>query len=163
MQSHRLRVLAILTVITLLSSPLVWLQADDKGDENGKDEAPAGTTALLMRAKLASTQKILEGLVTKDYQLIGKGAKELVHLSDAAAFKRSRDAVYDHFSHDFRRQAKKLGKLAERGNMDGVTFTYMRLTTSCISCHDYMRDVLKLTNVQDGEGAIRLLQTDVDK
>lgn len=106
----------------------------------------AKETAAFMRAKLASSQKVLEGLVSKDFDLITAGAKELEQMSDAAAFQRYRDPVYRHYSREFRRQAGKLQRLGDDRNLDGASFTYMHAMTTCISCHEYVRDVIRVAD-----------------
>ena len=79
--------------------------ADDQKAADRKE------VSAFMRAKLASSQKVLEGLCTKDYDLIAAGAKELEQMSDAAAFQRYPDPVYRHYSREFRRLAGKLNRL----------------------------------------------------
>ena len=105
--------------------------------------------AVLMQAKLSSSQKVLEGLVTKDFELIAKGAKELEKLSGAATFQRYRDPVYRHHGNEFRRQVQKLRRLAEDKNLESASFTYMHSLTTCITCHEYVRDVIRVADASD--------------
>lgn len=99
----------------------------------------------LMRAKLASSQKVVEGLMAKDFDLIGKGALEMTKVCDATQWHASDDQVYVHYRSELRRTAKKLILLAEEKNLDGSAYTYMHSLTTCISCHDYCRDVLHVS------------------
>ncbi len=117
--------------------------------EGGAEDEPAAKkdqVAVFMRAKLASSQKVLEGLVSKDFALIEAGSAELEKMSDAAAFKRYPDPVYRHYSREFRRLAGKLNRLAVDRNLEGASFTYMHATTTCISCHEYVRDVIMVAD-----------------
>lgn len=102
----------------------------------------------LMRNKLASSQKVLEGLVTEDFKLIREGAEELRQTAEAAEWRRYKDPVYDHYSAEFLRLSEKLIKLAEDGNLEGASFTYMHGTTTCISCHQHVRDVIRIADDQ---------------
>lgn len=113
-------------------------------DENG-NAPPNGNEPALMRAKLASSQKVLEGLLTEDFELIRKGAEEMHKISEAAEWRTVPDPVYDHYSAEFRRLAEKLIHLAEGKNIEGAAFSHMHLTTVCISCHEHVRDVVRLT------------------
>jgi len=106
-------------------------------------------TAIFMRAKLTSSQKVVEGLVSKDFDLIATGAKELEKMSDAAAFQQYPDPVYRHYSREFRRQAAKLQRLGVDRNLEGASFTYMHSLTTCIACHEYVRDVIKVAEADD--------------
>jgi hypothetical protein len=116
---------------------IAWLPASER-PEAVDDEA----VAAFMRAKLASSQKVLEGLVTKDFELIQAGADEMHHMSEAAEWRSIHDPVYEHYSTEFRRLTEKLSRLAEDHNSEGAAFTYLHITTTCISCHEYVRDVV---------------------
>lgn len=95
--------------------------------------------AILMRAKLAASQQTLEGLMYGDFDLIGRGARQLHDIEEWHSSKQ--DAVYDHYSAEFRRLSEKLIRQANEKNADGALFTYQHLTSTCITCHEYVRDV----------------------
>lgn len=112
----------------------------------------------LMRAKLASSQRVFEGLLTKDFAQIRKGADELVGITDVAAWQNIEDPVHKHYHAEFRRLIIKLRGLAEKGNLEGASFLYMQSVSTCMNCHEHVRDVQKIANgKEDGEGTIRLL------
>lgn len=102
-------------------------------------QPPGNRDAVLMRAKLAAAQQVLEGLMAGNFKTIGRGAEQLRDLEQWHVQKR--DAVYDHYSNEFRRLAEKLTHLAEDDNLEGAMFTYQHLTATCMSCHQYVRDV----------------------
>jgi hypothetical protein len=81
----------------------------------------------------------MEGLVTKDFVLIGEAAEEMKQMSEHAEWPRARDEVYEHYSEQFRRQCGQLGGLADKRNHEGAHFTFLSLTTTCVNCHDYVR------------------------
>ena len=109
-----------------------------------------GETEVLMRAKLSSSQKVLEGLLAENYTLVKHGAREMVKISEAAEWPRSRDAVYEHYAAEFRRQCSKLESLADKTNHEGASFTYLQMTTTCIDCHNYVRDALRMAELPNG-------------
>jgi hypothetical protein len=100
----------------------------------------------LMLAKLASSQKIVSGLVSEDFDQIRKGVEELSRICNATEWAGHKDQIYAHHRTELLRQSQKLARLADDGNLDGVTYTYMHALTTCISCHQYCRDVLKIAD-----------------
>ena len=116
-------------------------------------ESPNATiseTKVLMRAKLSSSQKVLEGLLAEDFTLIAQGAKEMKRISEAAEWPRARDAVYEHHAAELRRQCIKLESLAQTTNHEGASYTYLQMTSTCIDCHNYVRDELRIAKKPHG-------------
>lgn len=145
MKSSQIRrvLLAGLAVMVVGYGTLWLLAADpipDKIDE----------TEVLMRAKLSSSQKVLEGLLAKNFALIAEGANEMKKISEAAEWPRNRDEVYEHYATEFRRQCNKLESLAAKENHEGASFTYLHMTTTCLDCHNYVRDALRVSGRGDG-------------
>ncbi len=114
----------------------------------------------LMRAKLASTQRIVDGLVTKDFDDIAKGAKELIKICKAVDWQAHEDDVYGHHRRELMLQAEKMISSAERENLDGAAYSYIHALTTCISCHDYCRDVLKIAADDDSSRLIPIPTAD---
>lgn len=102
--------------------------------------------AALMLAKLASSQKVVSGLVSEDFAEIRRGAEELNRICEATDWAGHSDQIYSHHRTELKRQSQKLIKLADDRNLDGAAFTYMHSLTTCISCHQYCRDVLKIAD-----------------
>ena len=117
-----------------------------RGEErNGTAEKPpTGQTAnaAIMRAKLASTQKIVEGLLANDFPLIQRGGDELDRIGHSDAWAAAEDQVYAHYRNELQRQAVKISRLGQERNLDGASYAYMHLLTACIGCHSHCRDVL---------------------
>ena len=109
----------------------------------------------LMKSKLVTSQSVLEGLLRKDFDAIANGARSLKRISEAAEWPRSRDRVYEHFGSTFRRQCNELENAAHKSDQDGVMFTYLAITTTCVNCHDYVRDSRRIA--QPREGDVRLI------
>jgi DNA-binding LytR/AlgR family response regulator len=97
--------------------------------------------AAFMRAKLAHSQNVLEGLAVEDYDLIDKGAQQLSLASEAASWQVLQTEDYARQSADFRRSCDSLRKAARDHNLDGAALAWMEVTMKCVQCHKYVRDV----------------------
>ncbi len=100
---------------------------------------------LFMRKKLEATQKVMEGLVVEDYEMIAQGAKQLKAISAAADFVVVKEAMYTQHADEFRRVVDRLEKQAKEKRLDGAALANMDLTLSCIECHRFVRSTL-ITN-----------------
>lgn len=113
---------------------------------------------VMMRSKLTRSKEVLEALLRNDFTSISRAAREMKRISEAAEWPRHRDAVYERFSAEFRRQCNQLESLAQDLNHEGVKFTYLNMTTTCINCHDYVRDSRRIAELRPArpEGDVRL-------
>jgi len=150
--TKRLAMVCTLTALCgcLLATAAVGLLADDNTDQPrrlGKK--------VFMRVKLQSSGKVLEGIVTRDFKLIDEGAREMQDMSRASDWPRAKDDTYEHYGVEFRRLCGKLSSLAKEKNHEGVSFTYMQLTSSCITCHDHVFSSLK--EAPDPTGPFQLI------
>jgi hypothetical protein len=145
-----------LLATVVFATGLNWQQEKTKQD--------AGNTPVYMRAKLASSKLVLEGLVTEDFSKIKAGADEMNRFSRVEHWPSSDDAVYQFFSKTFRDQCKKLSRLAEAKNLEGSHYTYVHMTTTCVECHNYVRGNFKIApNKKSPKGPVRLIPTYWDK
>ena len=135
----KLKLLSVLGVLSVALTMLAWAQQAPATPAHRPEELSG-----LMRAKLASSQKVTEGLMAKDFDLIRKGAEEMSKVCDATEWHARGDQVYAHYRSELRRTAKKLILLADDKNLDASAYTYMHSLTTCISCHEYSRDVLHI-------------------
>lgn len=119
----------------LITGMLVGSLSTRAADPNREEKRDA----ILMRAKLAASQQTLEGLMYGDFDLIDRGARQLRDIDEWHTTKR--DAVYDHYSAEFHRLSEKLVRLAKEKNAEGALYTYQHLTSTCVTCHEYVRDV----------------------
>ena len=149
-----------LTRFSLIACFLVACVALPAGEAQPPATDAADTEAALMRAKLASSQKIVEGLLARDFKLIRSGAQELEKICEATQWHAEKDQVYAHYRGELRRTAKKLAILAQGKDQDGVAYTYMHSITTCIRCHDYCRDVLRIAAKEPNLQATPSYQTD---
>lgn len=100
------------------------------------------TRSDFMRQKLEFSKNLLEGLAIENYEIIGKNAKALKLLSEAAEWEVPtipNATDYIAFTTDFQRIADDLSKQAKDKNIDGATLAYVRLTMNCVQCHKFVR------------------------
>ncbi len=108
--------------------------------------ASSDEASVLMRAKLSSSQKVVEGLMSGDFAMIRKGGEDLQKICDSSQWHQRDDQVVSHYRGELRRSAIKLMTLAAEENLDGAAYTYMHTMTTCINCHQYSRDVLRIAD-----------------
>jgi hypothetical protein len=109
---------------------------------------------IAMRAKLGSSQKIVEGLTSANFEMIRKGAEDLQNICDSRVWRPREDQVYTHYRGELQRSAIKLMDMATSENLDGAAYTYMHTLTTCINCHQYSRDVLRVAAIPRGAAAV---------
>ena len=131
-----------ISLIVLVTMGLGWSFVQGNADAPRRkkdDKQPA-----LMRAKFACSQKIAEGLVSKDFEAIQRGGEEMLTICKATEWEAHSDPVYGHYRKELMLQAEKMIEAATRSNLDGATYSYIHGLTTCISCHEYCRDILKI-------------------
>ena len=123
----------------LILTPLILLGLFTLASGQGQDAKSA--REVLMKKKLDSAQKVLEGLAVRDFDLIEKHADNLVLLSKKAEFLVLKTPDYQMYSDDFRRNAEKAATMARQKNLDGAALSYVALTMNCVNCHKHVREV----------------------
>jgi hypothetical protein len=94
----------------------------------------------IMKKKLVTSQKILEGIALEDFKKIQSSGEELMALSKETEWRVLRTPEYELQTGSFRRAAQDLVKSAEARNVDGAALAYVELTMTCVRCHKYVRD-----------------------
>ncbi len=151
------------TAITSFGIICLWISwTMVHGEPNVPNVQNDSQQTALMRAKLASTQRIVDGLVSKDFSDIHKGAEELLKICQAEDWKSHADDIYGHHRRELMLQAEKLKGAAIAENLDGAAYAYIHAVTTCISCHDYCRDVLKIAHEDDTNRIVPIPTTDED-
>jgi cytochrome c556 len=131
----------ILLPVALIAIAGVVFQAV-RAEEVAKAKAPKQDLRDFMHQKLDASNKILEGLVTEDTELVRQGAQTLTEMSAAEKWKVSQNVMYLQFSKEFQRNAEKLVDAAKEKNLDRVALRWMDTTMSCIECHRFVRNEL---------------------
>lgn len=103
-------------------------------------------TRTTMHSKLLQSQRVMEGLVRRDFEAIEEAAGVLKRISLSpppklsAAGDKSDEQVYEHFRLEFARLAGQLERQARRREPEATAWVQQNLTATCIACHDYIRD-----------------------
>ena len=111
MKRHLAYFVGCLLLVVFVGGTIMMAAADPPPTELVPKRGKLDETEILMRAKLSSSQKVLEGLLAEDFTLISAGAKEMIKISEASEWPRARDDVYEHYSTELRRQCGKLDDL----------------------------------------------------
>lgn len=112
-------------------------QAEKEKDSNGEKKL-----SKFMREKLTSSQLVLEGLMVEDYDMMQKGAKKMIEMSNATEWQVIEGPIFARQSEEFRSAAKQVIKFAKEKNIDGASLSYLHLTMTCIACHKKVNKVL---------------------
>ena len=133
-RNERRIVVAIMGTISMSMSGLLAPAADSPVDKDLR-----GRVAVFMRAKLASSQSVLEGLVTEKFDLVVSGGQRMIVMSRAAEWNAGEGDVYRRDTARFVDAAEELIKHAKAKNIEGATLSYLQLTMSCVDCHKHVR------------------------
>ena len=152
-----------IAAVLVVCMAIVFFGRMDVIQADQKNESQPANTPVFMRAKLASSKRVLEGLVLDDFDMIEKAAREMKTLSEHTHWPHSTDKVYEHFTEKFRQQCDKLARLANNSDRDGTHFTFLALSTTCVDCHGYVRGRFRVTTDKSNPtGPIQLIPTEWD-
>ena len=130
----------VASVAALLLVSIVW--ADPQKIEPPRTVLIDDDAGVQMRAKLNRSKQILEGIVRRDFDAVSRAAGELKRIGDATDWPLEGDATFDRYQTEFAIQCEELDQLAKDANPQGVQFTFLVMTATCIRCHDHVRDAL---------------------
>lgn len=99
-----------------------------------------------MHAKLGHSQKVFEGLVTRDFEKVETAAEALMLTTlgtpGVEPGERREDEVFEHLKLEFLRLSGRLKQTAKDENLEGAAYVHEKLNATCIACHQYLRDEL---------------------
>ncbi|MBL8794148.1 MAG: hypothetical protein JNM56_09600 [Planctomycetia bacterium] len=101
---------------------------------------PQDDLRALMKKKLESSQRVLEGLAANNFETVSKNASELQRISKAGEFAVLKTPQYDAYRNQFRWAAEMLEEMAKAKNGDGAGLVYVELTLTCLKCHKHVRE-----------------------
>jgi hypothetical protein len=119
--------------------------------------------AMMMRAKLSSSQKVVEGLMAGDFEMIRKGGVQLQEICESDHWRKGQDQVFGHYRGELRRSALKLIAQADEQNLDGAAYTYMHTVATCVNCHQYSRDVLRIAQKNQNSAVVSIPVTEQEQ
>ena len=102
-------------------------------------QAPRNPNKEAMRFKLYFAQGVLDGIATENFSLIATNAQKLKRLSQAGDWQLRGTSEYQRLTSEFQRATESLERAASRRNLDAATIAYFQLTTTCVTCHRYLR------------------------
>jgi hypothetical protein len=157
MKSKRTWAWATTAAILLTGASLL---TNAKANNSQQEEANGSG---LMLAKLASTQRVVTGLVSKNFAEIKRGAKDMISICDAVQWEANPDPLYGHYKAELRRQASGLSELADQQNLEGAAFSYIQTISTCVSCHTHCRDVLRIAAVPNRVIQIPVVEGELER
>ena len=131
--TRRTKLIAVLLVLGL-SVPGLSGHDDKRQATEEPNKVKDDKVKELMRKKLENSQKLLEGVVTNDFDKISKHAEELMVISKSLEWKAIKSARYELHSNQFRRTIEDLQERAKEKNLDGAALNYVDLTLTCVKC-----------------------------
>lgn len=100
--------------------------------------AQTARTKQVMRAKLDHSQKILEAVVTSNWQLLDRESREMASVIRDPAWSSAMMPEYLRYSEAFLRATNDLTEAAKMRDLEAASLGLISLTTSCVSCHRYV-------------------------
>ena len=92
----------------------------------------------VMRNKLDHSQKILEAVVTSNWQELDRHSRELARAAQDPAWSVLKMPEYVRHSGAFLRATDDLIEAAKLRDLEAASLGFISLSTSCVSCHRYM-------------------------
>ena len=103
------------------------------------DQAAAPKLNKIMRAKLAHSQAILEGVVTSNWPLLDRESRALaLAVRDPAWGVALTEPDYLRQSDAFSRALQDLIEASAKRNLESAADAHIALTASCVRCHLHM-------------------------
>jgi hypothetical protein len=100
--------------------------------------AQTARTKQVMRAKLDHSQKILEAVVTSNWQLLDHESRDIASVVQDPAWSALVMPEYIRHSEAFLRATNDLTEAAKLRDLESASLGLISLTASCVSCHRYM-------------------------
>lgn len=120
----------------LASKCLVVLVVIIAGGSSSSAQTPR--LSKVMRAKLDHAQRILEAVVTSNWQQLDRESRELVRVTQDPAWTVLKMPEYGRYSAAFLRATDDLIEAAKLRDLEAASLGFISLSTSCVSCHRYI-------------------------
>jgi hypothetical protein len=133
--TRTLLVAGILTLLVLLGVSAL----STRGQVQPAERDAMARDRAVMRFKLHYAQGVLEAITMENHSLLATNAQKLSALTREVSWRIRHTPEYERLTTDLRRHADALQKAAKDRNTDAATVAYFQLTTSCVTCHKYLR------------------------
>jgi hypothetical protein len=117
-----------------------WGQFEQR-DSLTAGPTPSAQTARMkgvMRAKLDHSQRILEAVVTSNWQLLDRDSRDMAQVVRDPAWTSLAMPEYVRHSEAFLRATNELAEAVRLRDLESASLGLISLTTSCVSCHRYL-------------------------
>ncbi|MCX6107017.1 MAG: hypothetical protein NTY08_14420 [Proteobacteria bacterium] len=98
-----------------------------------------GAMQARMRQKFNDMQSVHEGMLLGDWVTMEKALMDLLELAKSSTWANIRTGGYHRASGRFYEAAEDLLDAVKRKDGNAATLPYLRLTTSCLECHQQVR------------------------
>lgn len=110
------------------------------GQESFPKESPEQPMSVWMAKKIEYSKAILEALTAGRYDDIEKHAEQMRMIGKVEGFVRGRSPSYKAHLQTFDLATRELKRQAAAKNIEGATLAFHQLTTSCVTCHQTLRE-----------------------
>lgn len=123
-----------------------WLAMHAVAQEPEGEEAAAPEVtkdqpmSVWMEKKLEYSKNMLEALTAGRYEDIEKHAEQMRVIGKIEGFVRGRSSSYKSHLQTFDLATRELKRQARAENIEGATLAFHQLTTSCVTCHQSLRE-----------------------
>lgn len=121
-----IRLAVAVLVIVAITGPTPWAQA------------PAPAIKQVMRAKLDHSQRILEAVVTSNWQLLDQESRQMGLVVRDPVWQSLVMPGFIRQSEAFLRATDELSEAAKARDLERASLGFVSLTTSCVNCHRYL-------------------------
>ncbi len=133
-------VVGVLTVASTCSAQPPATQDAAANDATSPAVTKDQPMSVWMEKKLEYSKDILEALTAGRYEDVEKHAEQLRVIGKIEGFVRGRSASYTHQLQSFDQSTRELKRQAKAKDLDAATLAFHQLTTSCIRCHQTLRN-----------------------
>ncbi len=130
---------AIASISNLPQEPSEKKQDQDDTIVIPADDTGAASRRDFMRTKLMYSQKIFEGLTTGNFDSIERSIQEIQNITLGEQWVAIDNDHYRKLTEDFKTTTKRLMEAAKTKNLDATALRYYNMSTSCIDCHNHIR------------------------
>ena len=124
--------------------------------QDGQEKRPSvdrerADVRVFMNQKLTHVQEAMRGIVTRDFQKIADSSRAISLLCIEEQWNRVVSEGYLQRSTAFRRTANQMARAADEENLDGTSLHFIRLSSQCFECHDYIHRLHRLEDEDEDE------------
>ena len=119
-----IRLAVVVLIIVATAGPTPWAQAPRMKQ--------------VMRAKLDHSQRILEAVVTSNWQLLDQESRQMGMVVRDPAWQSLVMPEFIRHSEAFLRATQELTEAANARDLERASLGFVSLTTTCVNCHRYL-------------------------